>query len=119
VRERVEDVRAAGEAWVRDRLARDREALAGPASGPQVAGPRAGPAHAVTLGMRWFRADGSVSPSIYGDVLRHVLEGRPDPTSYTVSTTRPPTAFDMDGPPAWTPPNPKPERRVAPFNWRP
>jgi hypothetical protein len=117
IRERAAD-------WLRDRLAQDRETLgpgSGNASGSPQSGPAAnGPPHAVTLGMRWFRAEGRITPRYRGDdIVRHVIDGEPGPFDYTVSATLPEGAFDIPRPPQWTPPNPRPPPRTPQFNWRP
>jgi hypothetical protein len=96
-----------------------RDFASGGASGSQQAG-QTGLPHAVTLDMRWFRAEGRITPRYRGDdIVRHVVDGDPGPFDYVVSATLPDGAFDMREPPSWTPHNPRPPPRTPQFNWRP
>jgi hypothetical protein len=118
---RVQRLRDLAEEWVRERLAED--AARGGASRSRSAG-RVGPtaglgSHAVHLAMRWFRADGRVTPHYLADVIRNVLEGQSEVMGFTISATLPDGALDMEKPPSWPASNPRPPARAPEFNWRP
>ncbi|MFZ5789598.1 MAG: hypothetical protein ACOY3L_02760 [Pseudomonadota bacterium] len=80
------------------------------------------PAHAIWLGMRWYRAEGRITPNYFADIIRDAVEGRVDAADaggLIVSATKPPQAFDLESPPSWPSANPRPPDTIEFDAWRP
>jgi hypothetical protein len=70
--------------------------------------------------MRWFRAEGRLSSSIWRDIIEEAVERRPaPPVGPVVSGTLPAGAFDVETPPSWPAENLRPPPEAVDFNWNP
>jgi len=77
------------------------------------------PAHVLWLAMRWFRAEGRITPNNLADILQDAVQGQLDPASrpgFVIATSLPQGALDLETPPSWPSPNPRPPEPTPLFD---